>query len=374
MKLALINKFNPWNEVLSVIKYSDIVQSDFCSAKKVTKEGLYTDPLGRTYENFIKSDFSKDDTMIIPGDVHRQTHPLSYGQIPYGYFKKKVALTHTSGWSPWDYLSMIELALISKNDPEKAHDTKLVLMLNNKFYEAFMKVDWTKTIYGDNYESQKKLIEEAVNAGYIRLVDLEPSQFWLDKVGEKWRQTNQVKNDEVIGVGLNWANFLTAKNVNKIAEVFERIHKKTGKKLHLKMHNSSQSKYQKCLQDLIDRGILLYSEFKDMDKYDFMTRYNTYLVDGTGLGYETAYLNYDNPNFNIYYFRGLDAATDQFGGIEEMGAVPEHDQEDLILGLRSNYPQEILDKTYPHPRGSNLPDIFVNEILMSINQIESKLL
>lgn len=374
MKLALINKFNPWNEVLSVIKYSDKIDSDFCSAKKVTKEGTYMDPLGRSYENFIKSDFSKDDVMIIPGDVHRQTHPLSYGQIPYGYFSRKVALTHTCGWSPWDYLSMIELALISKNDPEKAHNTKLVYMLNNKFYNKFMSIDWTKTEFGREYEDWKFKIEETLNSGYVTLVDLEPSQFWLDRVGSKWRSQNSNKIKGVVGVGLNWANFRSAKNVEYIASKLLEIHKVTGLKFHLKMHNSPQSKYQNRLAPLINQGVLVYSEFKDIDKYDFMTKYDTYLVDGTGLGYETSYLNYDNPNYNIYYFEDLEASHIQFGGVDEMGAIPLGTTKDLMKGNKSNYSDEVLKSTYPHERGSDIPNIFVDNILKTVDHINTNLL
>lgn len=374
MKLALINKFNPWNEVLSVLKYTDKVESDFCSSKRVPKEGEYTDPLGWNHKNFIKSDFSKSDVMIIPGDVHRQTHPLSYGQIPYGYFSRKVALTHTCGWSPWDYLSMIELALISKNDPEKAHNTKLVYMLNSKFYNRFMGVDWTQTEFGDDYESWKPRIEEALSSGYVILTDLEPSQWWLDKVGMKWNDINYHKIDDTIGVGLNWANFRSAKNVEKIADGLLKVYNATGKRLHLKMHNSPQSRYQSKLDPLIEKGILVYSEFKDMDKYDFITRYTTYIVDGTGLGYETAYLNEGNPDFNIYYFDGLEASHIQFGGVDEMKAVPEGTIQDLINGEPSNYSDEIYSKTYPHIKGADVPGIFADNILKVVNHIDSNLI
>ena len=353
MEFALLAKnFGAWMEAQAVITYSNLFESKFaCRSPKSIP--VYLDPLGKEHESHRCGDFSPDTTMIVPGDVHRQTHPLSYGTIPYQRFERKLATTHTSGWSPWDYIGMVDLAMISRDEPEKARNCRLMFIMNRKFYDRFMDVPWSSEREEVRfYEDYKDRIDKLIEQGYVVLDQHEPSQFWLSKVPRK--VTERV--DEV-GIALNWANFKTGRNVGFIVSQLEKYHEITGKRINIKMHSFLKKSFLKYFDDKDYINVYRFDEFS---KYDFMDSYTTYVVDGTGLGYEIAFRGKDE-DIDVIDFDGLEAEDSEFLGLREMKASPVRSLSDYINGYsgRSNFERSIIESTYPY-RCS--PDEIPNEI------------
>lgn len=116
--------------------------------------------------------------------------------------------------------------------------------------------------------------------------------------------------------------------------------------------------------------------YESMSKYDLMDTYETYFVDGTGLGYEIAYRNkFVGRKVNIFYLSGLPSDEEKggFDGIVEMGAVPRHDQYDFILlGVsRSNYEDSVIQESFPHTTGKVPDECF--KILTDLSEEVNKL-
>lgn len=352
-KLALMQKgsskheFPHWSEVLSVLTYAsnlDIFDDvEFCHYRKISQENEYVDPLDRHHSCFTKKDFNSDDPLIVNGSLHLETSPMSYGTIPYRKFHYKIAMEHTTGYSPWDFLQMVDLAAISRDDPDAAGNCYLRFLMNEKFYNRFMNVDWTDTQF-PSFETYKSKIHSLMNSGHIKLERYEPSQYWLDKV------VTDIIPSQNICVVLNWCNFKKASLVREVVDRCVLIHKVTGLDIDLKLHAYCKPSFLKYFEQYDFIHIL---DYFSSNKYEIMDKYETYFVDGTGFGYECAYRNYKNHrNVNIFYFNGLASESDGFGGIIDLGAIPEFNLTDFVDGQRiSNFNQEIIDESFPHCPG-----------------------
>lgn len=353
MNLALLQKgssgseFPHWSETLATLKYFNKDNDDirFCHYKRIPEDELYVDPLGIKHECFTRKDFDHDNTpLVVNGSIHLETTPLSKGKIPYNSFKYKVAINHTSGYSPWDYLQMVDLAHISESDKIGTYSAgcHLAYIMPKKFYDRFMSTDWTTTQY-PNYESYKQRIHYLKSVGHIVVGEYEPTQFWLHNVP----RTYNIKLDTIC-VALNWSNFKTMRSVNKIISRLIDLYNSTGLNIDLKLHSYCKESFLKEFNKYDFINVLKYDE---VSKYNIMDHYNYYVVDGTGLGYETSYRNkLFGREVNIYYFNGLESETNEFAGVVELGAIPTHTIDDVIANglISSNYPSDIIDESFPH--------------------------
>lgn len=359
MELALLRRnFTPWTESEAILFYNTVgVECKFVN-RTPSKVSHYVDPLGRVEEIHPYRDFDfKEDVMVVPGDIQRQTHPMSYGKIGYKEFNHKISTTHTSGWSPWDYLAMVDLSRMSRDCPDDAGGCHMVNVMNEKFYKYFMRVDWSKIV--PKYEEFKPIIESLIKDKYIYLDRHEPSQFWLNSIDKQC--TSRI--DE-IGIALNWANFKTKLNVLKIVDKLVQLHEATGKLINIKFHPYLKPSYIKLFSEY--DFIKTYTS-EEMYKYEFTDKYTAYVVDGTGLGYEIAYRSkLFNEDVDIYYFDDLDAEKNEFLGIREMKVVPEVTISELIQDptLHSFFPKEVLELTYPYGKDENIS----NEIALTLKK------
>lgn len=346
------NEFPHWSETLSALTHADSVDKiEFCHYKTIKPEDRYVDPLGKVHECFTQGHFNPDTPLVVNGSIHLETSPMSYGVIPYNKFKYKVAIEHTTGYSPWDYLQMVDLANISRDDPEKAGSCKLRFLMNHRFYSRFMAVDWCKYGY-DDYEKYKEIIEKSIKDGFVKLESFEPTQFWLETVPVNYRDQS-----DHICVVLNWANFKKAKYVQKIVEICRELHKNTGLDIDIKLHSYCKESFLKYLEAFPFIHIMPYL---NVSKYDIMDKYNLFFVDSTGFGYECAYRNkYNNRLVDIFYMSGLPAEDTEFRGTKFMGVNPVYDQNDFLQHKvsHSNYSADIIERTFPHKHSTSEEDI-----------------
>lgn len=346
MNIALHEKLFPhWSEVLSALTYAteqtDGNLVEFCHYKKIGEELWYVDPLGKQHRPYTQGEFAKDTPLIVNGSIHRETSPLSYNKIPYNHFKYKLAIEHTTGYSPWDFLQMVDLALISRDDPENAGHCRLLFQMHSKFYDRFMGVDW-KAHNKPIYENYKSVIAEAVEQNYVKTETMELAQFWLESVP----RTITEESDRICIV-LNWANFRKAAYVMKIVELCKQLHEYTGLDIDIKLHSFCKESFLKYFTALEYVHIIPYV---GASKYDIMDKYKYYFVDGTGFGYETAHRSkFLGRDVNIFYVEGLPAEDNEFEGIVQMNAIPEVSHTQFLGGTdRGNFSAEILDETFPH--------------------------
>lgn len=364
MKLCMLDKYPHWSEVLSVITYADNPESKeipFVSRKWLSEDEYYVDPLGKKYTNTVTSGYAanEDRVLLINGDIHLDTHPLNKGKIPYVKLKNKLAIEHTTGYSPWDFTHLIDLVRISlgmyENDNEDSCGSNVIYAMNKKCYDRFIKVDWNA--FGrDYYAKYIPLLENFVAKGRIIPTAIEPSQFWLENVSH----SKDLELSDHICLCLNWCNLDKAEYVKNLAVLCEKLHKYTGRDIDIKTHPRSRDSFLLSHHKHID--YLPYVHIipgTQMSKYDLMDKYNLYFVDGTGLGYETAYRNYyNNRDVDIFYISGLpsDEKYHGFDGVPQMGAIPMKDQNDFLSGVdKSNYPIEVIKEGFPHTPG-NVPN------------------
>ena len=353
----LLSKYPHWDEVLSVLTYGG--EAYFVS-KHRQDLSEYKDPFGETHKVYAPSECSYDMPMVVNGSIHLETHPLSKGVIPYSSFKRKLAIEHTTGCSPWDFLQMVDLAKISRDgDPEFAQGCFLTFLMYKKFYDRFMKSDFTDTARGkDVFEGYKKLIDDLINTKYIDVINIEPSQFWLDNV-----PYNEEK-DDAICILMNWCNFKKMTDVQKLSEIVQQIHQVSGRDIHIKLHSYSRESFLKYLNFPYVKII----KYDECSKYDIMDKYYTYFVDGTGIGYETAYRSqHFGRQIDIFNISGFASEYDQFEGVKCMNVLPVCDQEDFIKGARqSNYPDDVIKDFFPH-KSKMIPFECYNEIKKRVN-------
>lgn len=349
MSFALLHKFNHWSEVLSVLTYNNnILSSDPKSDFVYYKKGeTYTDPLGNTHIIYPKGSFNKDDVMIFNGSIHLETHPLSVGKIPYSSFPYKIGIEHTTGYSPWDYLQMTDLAEISASHSENAQGSSVIFAMNKKFYNRFMATDWSGS-GKDYYEVYKEKINSLVDKGYIVPTSMELAQFWLENVDIN----RPIEKSNRLCLCLNWCNLNKVVKVNKVVEICNSLHRYTGLEIDIRLHSYSREGLFHILESLPFVHLIPY---ESMSKYDIMDKYTTYFVDGTGLGYEIAYRNkFKNRDVDIFYLSGLDSDNphEGFDGIVNMKAVPEHDYINFTNGQdHSNFDSSVILESFPHTPG-----------------------
>ena len=351
MKLALLDKFSHWSEVLSVLTYAD-PEIPFVSHKRLSEGECYVDPLGKTYINTITPRYAADQDrcLVINGSLHLETHPLSKGKIPYPKLPYKIAIEHTVGYSPWDFLQMVELSEISASHSEDAKGSKVLYLMNKKCYDRFMMTDWNRC--GKSYYTPwKSRINELVSKGYVCPTFIEPAQFWVENVPH----TLSFEKSDHICLCLNWCNINKVVKVEKVSEICKKLHDYTGKDIDIRLHSYSREGLFHYLEALPYVHLIPYLS---MSKYDIMDKYDIYFVDGTGLGYEIAYRNYFNKRpVDIFYLSGLsgDDSLAGFDGIVEMGATPEHDWIQFVKGFdHSNFSREVILESFPHESG-NVP-------------------
>lgn len=355
MELSLLDKFSHWSEVLAVLTYADRGGDiPFVSRKWLSEEECYVDPLGKRHINTVTSSYaaSQGRCLVVNGSIHLETFPLSKGKIPYSKLPYKVAIEHTTGYSPWDFLQLCELAEISaKGDPEYAQGSKVLYLMNKKCYDRFMLTDWTK--FGKSYYDEwKSRINQLTGRGYVRPTYIEPAQFWLENVPH----SEDLEESDHICLCLNWCNLDKVVKVNKIKEICEKLYKYTGKDIDIRLHSYSREGLFHILSELHYVHLIPYLS---MSKYDVMDKYSLFFVDGTGLGYEIAYRNlFNNRKVDIFYLSGLYGDTEKagFDGIVEMGAVPDHDYVEFIKGWdHSNFNPDVIKESFPHQSG-NVPN------------------
>lgn len=374
MNIALMQKgdtkeqFPHWSETLSALTYatdnSDDNKIEFCHYRKVKPEDRYVDPLGKVHDCFTQGDFNKDTPLIVNGSIHLETSPMSYGIIPYNHFKYKIAIEHTTGYSPWDYLQMVDLANISRDNPQNAGNCKLRFLMNKKFYNRFMNIDWSYIGY-DDYEKYKDIITKSIKDGYVKLESYEPTQFWLESVPVRVKEES-----DNICVVLNWANFKKAKYVQQIVENCRMLHKYTGKDIDIKLHSYCKESFLKYLEAFPYIHIIPYL---NVSKYDIMDKYKLFFVDSTGFGYECAYRNlYNARSVDIFYLADLPAEDTEFRGTRFMKVNPVFNQKDFFSGTtKSNYSSDVLKETFPHTSSpqENIREVY-NIILNNCNEIK----
>jgi hypothetical protein len=235
---------------------------------------------------------------------------------------------------------MVDLANISRDDAVKAGNCKLRFLMNSKFYNRFMQVDW-KSVGFDDYELYKSIIDKSISDGYVSLESYEPTQYWLDNV-----QPRVTELSDHLCVVLNWSNFKKAKYVNLIVDICIKLHNYTGKDIDIKLHSFCKESFLKYLSKYDFIHVIPYL---DSFKYDIMDKYDTYFVDGTGFGYECSYRNLiRNRRVNIFYFNGLPAESNEFKGIIEMNSIPTHNVDEFLSGVdSSNFDSKIIEESFP---------------------------
>lgn len=355
MKLSLLHKFNHWSEVLSVLNYAD-KGSDipFVSHKWLNDEEKYVDPLGNRHDRFLTAKYASQEgrCLVVNGSIHLETHPLSLGKIPYPKLPCKIAIEHTTGYSPWDFLQMVELAEISASHSDDAQGSKVRYLMNKKCYNRFMSTDWDSC--GRSYFTEwKPRIEEMVKRGYVVPTAIEPAQFWLENV----KHSDDLVHSDHLCICLNWCNLNKVVKVQKIVEICKDLHKFTGKDIDIRLHSYSRKSLFHLLEELSFVHLIPY---ESMSKYDVMDKYDQYFVDGTGLGYEIAYrAKFNHRNIDIFYLSGLpsDEPHEGFDGIFQMGAVPQYDYKEFINGTvdHSNFTDDVIKESFPHQSG-NVPN------------------
>lgn len=338
--LNLLSKFPHWNEVLSVFTYGG---EAYLVAK--SKQEDYIDPLGNPHKIWTSGQVDRSYPMLVNGSIHLETHPLSYGVIPYGKFKRKLAIEHTTGCSPWDFLQMVDLAKISyDNDPNYSQGCNLTFLMYKKFYERFMKSDFTDTKHGKEYfEDYKRTIDTLIASGNVDIIDIEPTQFWLEKT--PYTPSN-IDTSNAVCIMMNWCNFKKSDDVIKIAKIAEDIHKSSGKEVHIKLHSFCKESYLKYL----NAPYIKILKYEDSPKYSVIDNYDTFFVDGTGIGYETAYrAEKFSKKVDIFAVTGFDSEYNQFEGVKCMNVLPVCSHEDYIRGAReSSYPEGVIRDFFPH--------------------------
>lgn len=357
--IALLHKFPHWSEVLSVLNYSDKLSCKFLAYKK---DITYKDPLNHEYVTHSRSQFSRDTPVIVNGSIHLETHSLSRGKIPYASLPYKIAIEHTTGYSPWDFLQMVELVEISeKGDPEYAQGSKVLYLMNSKCYERFMNTDWAG-LGKSYYESWKPRINNLVDKGYIKPTLIEPSQYWLEKV-----ESGNIEVSNNLCVCINWCNVNSVRKINNLIKICNKLHDYTGLGIDMRLHSYSKKDLLHIFKDKAPYINLI--PYESMSKYCIMDKYKTYFVDGTGLGYEIAYRNrYRQRNVNIFYLSGLnsDNPLGGFDGIVNMKATPQYNYYDFLGGRNtSNFTEDIITESFPHSPGhvvEECSDIIINSI------------
>lgn len=339
------NEFPHWSETLSALTYATQDENnlvEFCHYKKIKPEDLYVDPLGKTHLCYTQGDFDKTTPLVVNGSIHLETSPMSYGVIPYNKFKYKIAIEHTTGYSPWDYLQMVDLANISRSNPKDAGNCKLRFLMNQRFYDKFVSVDW-KSVGYDDYEKYKDIIQGLIEDGYLKLESYEVTQFWIEKVPVN---SNLEKSDHICLV-LNWANFKKASYVMQIVELCTKLHEYTGKDIDVKLHSYCKESFLKYFTQYEFIHIMPYL---NVSKYDIMDKYSIFFVDNTGFGYETSYRNkYNNRKVDIFYVEGLPAEDNEFRGTKYMDVSPQVSQNEFFAGNHnSNFSQDLIRRTFPH--------------------------
>lgn len=346
MSFALLHKFPHWSEVLSVLTYSTEKDSEFVFYKRGE---TYQDPLGNLHTIYPKGHFSKEDVMIFNGSIHLETHPLSVGKIPYSCLPYKIGIEHTTGYSPWDYLQMVDLAEISASGSSDAQGSKVVFAMNHKFYHRFMETPWEE-YKKDYYEVYKEKINRLVDQGYIVPTLMEPAQYWIEEVPPYLGEVSPN-----ICICLNWCNLNKVVKVQQVVEICKKLHDYTGKSIDIRLHSYSREGLFHILEELPYVNLIPYLS---MSKYEVMDKYELYFVDGTGLGYEIAgRCKIRRRNVNIFYLNGLssDDSHGGFDGIVEMGATPLHDHLEFLSGETcSNYSDRVVEESFPHT--SSVPD------------------
>lgn len=362
MKVCAPFRYPHWNEVSAVPMNSDLLEMYFMNTKS-RKPLEFTDPLGRNhYKSISRFEINSEDTcLLICGNVQRWTHPLNKGKIPYTGIHDKIFTGHTTGYSPWDQVDMVELALMKFDNPENNLGTNGIYLMPNKFFRRFISIDWRI----DKYKKLKDDIFRGLDKKTIILCDYEPFQYWIDNIPRRVDR----RDPDTIGVALNWSQFQTRSNLEKIREDLIRINRSTGKRIHIKYHNSYKKDFESFTKDL---DFIVHTRFEDLDKFTFMDMYETYIVDATGFGYELAHrVRRFNDDVSIFYFDGLEASRDEFLGVEEMGVVPTKTHEDLIKGsTKSWYPLGVVEESFPYSDSVFVPDELCKVILLSINQLK----
>ena len=354
MKLSLLDKFPHWSEVLAVMTYADKgSDTPFVSHKWLKDEECYVDPLGKRHTNTVTSKYAAKDSrcLVVNGSIHLETHPLSVGKIPYPRLPFKIAIEHTTGYSPWDFLQMVELAEISASNSENAQGSKVLYAINEKCFRRFMETDWRRA--GKHYyEEWKPRITEMVKKGYVVPTYIEPAQFWLENVPS----SEGLEKSDHICLCLNWCNLNKVTKVQKIVEICKKLHEYSGKEIDIRLHSYSRKSLFHFLEELPYVHLIPY---ESMSKYDVMDKYDLYFVDGTGLGYEIAYrAKFKKRHINIFYLNGLpsDETCQGFDGIVEMGATPVYNYEDFLNGVTSsNFTDKVITESFPHTPG-NVPN------------------
>lgn len=361
IKVASPLKSVQWNDYSSILQYSPDINFNFFKVQSKNNPPEYVDPTGRSYEPASKSSIDKNSFILIAGDIQRWSHPLSLGKIPYTGFKKKIFTTHTSGWSPWDQEAGVELALMRFRNPQNNQGTYGCYIMPRRFYQRFMNHNWSN----DKYKILQEDIVTALDKKVLLIEDYEPSQYWLDNVPCQ----STVRDSSTIGVALNWCQFKTRESMKKIREILIRVHNATGKTLHIKFHHYYIKDFLPYIKDL---DYVKTDKYEDLYKYEFTDKYEMYLVDSTGIGYEIAYRAQKfNQKVNLFYISGLIGEQDEFLGVTDLGATPEKTHEDLINGCTtSNYSELILSETYPYSNKDNIISKITNVVMKASQLVE----
>lgn len=358
MNLAMLHKFPHWSETLSVLKYANISGDKYVDFLANKKGEIYTDPLGNNHKVYSKGGFNHEDLFICNGSVHLETFPLSVGKIPYSYFPYKIGIEHTSSTVIFDHLAMVDLAKISADDPENAQGSKFIFFMYKKFYDVFMNTNWDNTALSEKCNYYKNdLIPELIDRGYIKVVNIEPTQYWLEIVPHHYSEGRQ----DDICIVLNWSNFKKASYVQEILKRCVELNKYSGKDIYLKLHSYCKEAFLKYFEPYEFIKILPY---ESVSKYDVMDRFTTYFVDGTGFGYELSYrAKFFGDNINIFYMEDLPAENNEFAGLLDMyldgsiSTIPQYNYKDFISGKsNSNFNPELINRYFPHVPGSDIPD------------------
>lgn len=346
---ACLDKFPHWSEYLAPLGVG--LPEDQFSFLSFKSQPDYVDPSGKSHPIRVKGWYGKEvktDIFIASGGIHWQTHPLSINTVPYDKFQRKLITQHTTGWSPYELYQNASIAALTGQPGAKG--AKITDLMKRGIYERFMATDFgDEEIYFRlpnekwKFSDLQVFIKKCVDDGTSVLVDMEPSQHWLDVIP----RTVEVRDSKYVGVAVNWCSIKTKAYLNFVLQQLNDAAQKLGKIFVLRMHNYS---------DPFDTSLFPFIEIEDkLTKYEFMDAFHNYVSDGTGLGYEIAYRNHNLP-VSIYHIH-THCYEKEFKGTDVMEVLPVVD----VLQWADNptlvswYPEGVLAQTFPHSQNSDIP-------------------
>ncbi|QPB08598.1 hypothetical protein [Vibrio phage Va2] len=366
--LAILQKYVHWNEASAPLLYNSVADAAPCY-EDLSAGGFLVDPLGKRTDVQLPSHFNQDETVFVhQGDTHRQSLRAG-GNIPLQNFKRHIIIPHTTGLCPYDVRASNEMAALTGT--EHAGDVICTDIIKPIFTELFLntKFDDSEVFYErpyDRYRSLKSYQEELkkwLDEGTVVTRPIEINQYYLEKV-----KTSIERDMSAVCVALNWCSIRNRGHTMYVVSRLNELVKSMGCKLILRTHSFDHGTngYLKQIE-----GVQFEHEYwgRQLNKFESMDAYGTYVVDPTGYGLELAY-RARGTGTRIFYME-TKCKNQEFGGIETMGLLPEK----TLLQFMNNpecesyYPEWIIDGIFHHENVDSIPDLVTNTILEVANNV-----